>query len=323
MFQKKKFAVFTIVAILLFFVPFSGCVKEEFLLPAENGKFSVHFLNVGQGDCIFINFDDGKCMLIDCGADDEDTANFIISAVTDVSGGVLDYMVLTHPDVDHVGNAYRIAEKLVVKNAFIPKIENRSLFCSFDKAVSTLERQKTLIEISDATDYLTGDNYFLAFIYPTMVGNGNIYDEINAAEFPTEEQTNALSTVVYLRYKNTRFLFTGDADTVAENTITEYYNTGFYKHCFSEEIDLERIDFLKVAHHGSANSSNKEFLELLKPANAVISVGGTNNYGHPSTATLQRLLDVNEQIKIWRTDYCGTVSVKVDFLGNVEVTAQA
>ncbi len=323
MIRKRKFAVFIIVALLLLFVPFSGCVKEEFLLPAENGKFSVHYLNVGQGDCIFINFDDGKSMLIDCGSDNEDTANFIISAVTDVSGGVLDYMVLTHPDVDHVGNAYRIAEKLVVKKAYIPKIENRSLFYSFDKAVSTLEKQNTLIEISDATDYLTGDDYFLAIIYPTMVGDGNIYDEINVVEFPTEEQTNALSAVVYLRYKNVRFLFTGDADVTAEKTITEYYATGFYKHYYLEEIDLERIDFLKVAHHGSANSSSKEFLELLKPANAVISVGGANNYGHPSTTTLQRLLDVNEQIKIWRTDYCGTVSVKVDFLGNVEVTAQA
>ncbi len=320
---KKRFLGFAVIIFILFINLFCSCAKSEFSLPISKGEFSVHFINVGQGDGALICFDDGKTMLIDCGTDNEDTAKLITTALQDYNGGTLDYLVLTHPDIDHVGNAYRIAQTLSVKKAFIPDVKNKSLFHSFEKAVTALEKQGTVFEISDVYDYVQGDNYFLAFIYPRLVRD-NVYDRVNSIEYPTDEQVNDLSPVIYLRYKNVKFLFTGDADNDAESDIIDLHTIGFYNNLYTEErVNIDGIDFLKVAHHGSSNSSSMEFLELLKPKNAIISVGGANMYGHPATQTLKRLVAVNEDIKVLRTDVYGTISVKINSSGTVKIVTEA
>ncbi len=320
---KKRFLEFAVIVFILLASLLSSCVKTEFSLPIKKGEFSVHFINVGQGDATLICFDDGKTMLIDCGTDNEDTAQLITTAVQDYNGGTLDYLVLTHPDNDHVGNAYRIAQTLSVNMAFIPDVKSKSLFPSFEKAVATLENKGTVFEISDVYDYVQGEDYFLAFIYPRLVMGDNVYDRVNSIEYPTDEQVNDLSSVVYLRYKNVKFLFTGDADNGTESDITDLHTIGLYDYLYPEKVYIDGIDFLKVAHHGSSNSSSVEFLELLKPKNAIISVGGANIYGHPTTQTLKRLVAVNEDIKILRTDVYGTISVKINSSGIVNIVTEA
>ena len=84
-------------------------------------------------------------------------------------------------------------------------------------------------------------------------------------------------------------------------------------------VYLMGIDFLKVAHHGSNNSSGEEFLSKIYPKNAIISVDGNNIYGHPSTDLLKRLYFNNSNLNLFRTDVCGSVSVKVDDGGNYRV----
>jgi competence protein ComEC len=127
---------------------------------------------------------------------------------------------------------------------------------------------------------------------------------------------------VYLEYKGVRFLFTGDNSSQKEQKLINDYKSGaIERFLFNKEVtvNLESIDFLKVAHHGSDDSTCADFLALTRPKNAIISVGGNNIYGHPSTSTLVKLEVANENVNVLRTDVKGTISVMVNKQGIVNV----
>lgn len=112
-----------------------------------------------------------------------------------------------------------------------------------------------------------------------------------------ENESNARSVVMRVAYGSFSALFTGDIDTDSELALVE-------------RGVLNKTEVLKVSHHGSKYGSAKEFLEVLRPKLAIISVGGKNNYGHPNGDTLMRLEEVGT--KILRTDTMGTVSLMTD-----------
>jgi competence protein ComEC len=109
---------------------------------------------------------------------------------------------------------------------------------------------------------------------------------------------NLASTVTSIRYGDTRFLLTGDAEAPEERWLLEH------------ERDALRADVLKVGHHGSATSTTGPFLEAVSPRVAVVSVGAGNGYGHPSPAVMRSLLD--EGVLVLRTDQLGDIVVKSD-----------
>lgn len=301
-----------------------ACVGNEeiYQLPVSNG-FSVHYINVFQGDCALICFDDGKNMLIDCGNENDQTEKQTVSAINELDGEI-DYFVLTHPDIDHVGNAFNVIDKLSVKKAYVPQMNDTTLFPMFDRAINRLKEKKVEINYSDLYDYIKGENYFVAFLYPQPSGmDGSVYDEVNLSDAPTEENTNSLSPIIYIEYAGVRFLFTGDAVKKSEEFVVKSYLIGLYDMFYPEKIDLENIDFLKVAHHGGENSSTLDFLNLISPQNAIFSVGGNNIYGHPSYKVMERLEQVNEDVEFWRTDEHGTISVTVSKDGQVNVITEA
>ena len=106
-----------------------------------------------------------------------------------------------------------------------------------------------------------------------------------------------------------RMLFTGDAEKSQEQYVLNNYLVGIYSSM--HEVNLYDIDLLKVAHHGSNDSSSSDFLDVLKPKNAVFSVGGDNIYGHPITSVIERVLTANSNCNIYRTDYLGTISFAI------------
>ncbi len=110
-------------------------------------------------------------------------------------------------------------------------------------------------------------------------------------------QTNLSSIVVEVRYGEFSALFTGDIDIASEKVLAE---SGY----------LRKVDVLKVAHHGSKNSSSVEFLDRVRPDYAVISSGKNNSYGHPTKEALERLGGVGA--KVMRTDSLGTVELLSD-----------
>ncbi len=301
--------------------------------PAQNGSgeqnqttlaiLSVHYLDVGQGDCILICFPDGKSMMIDCGTNLASSIDTIKTALNAKEITALNYLILTHPDYDHIGGVKDVLGDVTVEKVYHPEIsEQKAGFDDYFGALQFLTDKGAQTEVS-AKGECFGEDYKVAILsqVPRKRGNG-AYKDFHLALEPTESHINNLSPYVYLEYKGYRFLFTGDADKQEEASLINDYNSGLLKKTFSSkglELKLEEIDFLKIAHHGSDDSSSQDFLNLLKPKYAVISVGGNNSHGHPATSTQYRLLGASENVEILRTDYDGSISVFINSEGKMEI----
>ena len=122
-------------------------------------------------------------------------------------------------------------------------------------------------------------------------------DNINLKILNTRiyDNENDNSTVIYFIYNNYKFLFMGDSELNKENDLINKYN-------------LKNIDFLKVRHHGSNASSNKHFIDIIKPKHSIISVGRNNRYGHPK----ESVLDILSNSNIYRTDKDGTIEIELN-----------
>ncbi len=291
--------------------------------------FSVNYLDVGNGDAILIKFDDGKTALIDCGEKNDRNLKTLTRYLNAYAGTCIDYLILTHPDSDHVGCAADVLENYTVKKAYIPYLLSPQNFVPYrtfyEKLLEKQNSDRTEIEYSAVNTVICGENYYLAFLSPDKWENpaGSAYYDINSAEFPSSDARNNVSPIIYLDYSGVRFIFTGDAGTSQEKVAINNVDAGIVDRKLNRQgkapITLTDIDFLKVSHHGSSDASGAEFLQRITPKNAVISVGGDNRYGHPDKAVLSRISAANENCKIYLTSEFGTVSVLVDGNGELAV----
>ena len=319
--MHKRKGIFGIFIIIFCFLTLCACGKV--IPPLDEirvfGGFSVHYLDVGQGDAIFIRLPDGKNMLIDCGVNDADgdNAEYVIEYLNKYSVNTIDYLILTHPDSDHVGNACEILGRFNVGVAFIPFIidEMLNLFPEFSLAKEKLEEKQVSIVNPDFYQYIKGENYFFAFLSPSpKTFLDSSYAILASSAVPTATQINNLSPITYLECFGKRFVFTADAESGEESKVISNYKSGFYNVAFQSAgylVNLENIDCLKVSHHGASDASSKDFLQLLNPKNAIISVGD-NFYGHPSSETLISLQEVNPDYNLFRTDVNGTISARLN-----------
>jgi beta-lactamase superfamily II metal-dependent hydrolase len=320
-YKRKKIISIVLCLLMLAFIPGCSCAcGGERLEQNETNVykgFSVHYLNVGQGDCIFIRLPDGKNILIDTGDEDlyNKRAEYIINYLKAYSVQKIDYFVLTHPDADHVGNADSIIDEFKVEKAFVPHIAKIHLknYPYFEKALTKLENQGADVQISEFFKYVSTNQYFFTFLSPTNKDLKNSsYYHFNGMLIPDEKASNDLSPIIYLEALGNRFLFTGDASSDQEKLVLDNYKSSIYSAKFNRlglNVNLEDIDYYKVGHHGADTSTCGEFLSITRPKNAIISVGGDNFYGHPKTATLERLELYNHEYNLFRTDYHGTIVV--------------
>lgn len=254
---------------LLFNILFIGLLK---IIPLFSHALYIDYLDVGQGDSALLSFKN-KAVLIDTGGQ----RNYNVSNNTMVflkSKGIskLSYLVLTHGDFDHMGDAINLINNFNVDNV----IFNCGKFNDLEKdLIKILENKK--ISYYSCINELNLDKYKLHFL------NTDIYED---------ENTN--SSVIYLNYNNYKFMFMGDASIERENDILEKYN-------------LKNITFLKVGHHGSNTSSSKKFIESINPKYSLISVGKNNRYGHPK----EEILTALKNSKIFRTDIDGSIEIKI------------
>ena len=289
--------------------------------------FSVHCLDVGQGDSIFIRLPDRKNMLIDCGENDVHGKNFntIKDHLNAYSVKTIDYFVLTHPDGDHIGNAQKVLNEFSVKQIYIPIVDDSVIinFPEYKSVLEIIESKGIKTEYSDSYKYIVGEDYGIAFLSPLPLAfEGSSYAELNAQTVVSDSAVNNLSPIIYAKISGVRFLFTGDAEKSQEDLVLSNYSVGTYQTYFSKkgiDVNLESIDFLKVSHHGANDATKQEILNVLKPKSAVISVGGNNYYGHPTSAVLLRLEEINPEYKLYRTDVHGTVSVYKNSNGQIKV----
>lgn len=249
----------------------SGGVK----IPVGEGEYiELHIIDVGQGDSILV-MTSGGCMLIDAGpgsAEDELKEYLVAQGVSE-----LEYAVFTHPHEDHIGGADMIMTDFTVSNVIISGGEATS---------QTYKRMIDAIDVSGANviTAVTGSEYTLGSTTATILG-------------PVSEKysnVNNYSIVMKLRFGDTSFMLTGDAEALSEKEIIAKFSADFLK-----------CDLLKVGHHGSDTATSLEFLRAVAPSIAAISCGAGNSYGHPHGIILARLADAGATV--YRTDEMGGI----------------
>ncbi|MCR5737469.1 MAG: ComEC/Rec2 family competence protein [Eubacterium sp.] len=248
--------------------------------------FYMTFLDVGQGDGIFIHTDSDVNILMDGGSTSvEEVGKRRITPFLKAKGiREIDYAVISHSDLDHINGLMELLEAsdkngVRVNCLVLPCLKNP------DEAYEKLEllarmRQVGVKYIRQGEKWTVGD-FTLQCVYPK--GTEMLDDK------------NDLSTVLSITYQKFSALLTGDISSEVERQL---------------ELPLQKYTILKVAHHGSVYSSCQEFLENVKPLISVISVGEQNLYGHPSPKSLERLR--KSGTKIYRTDESGAVTVECD-----------
>ena len=244
----------------------------------KQATFEVVFLDVGQGDAILIQ--DGEIqVLIDGGRDGLQLLSRLGRHVP-FWDRTIEVVIATHPDSDHIGGLpsllrnYRV--DTVMTNGQTGDTETSRLFEQLAQ-----EKAKTRLTVAEGTEILFPTTAKLSFLYPLTT---------IPADSPIE--TNEGSLVAKLDFFDTSFLFTGDLPHEEEAI-----------------ANIEPVDILKVAHHGSRFSTSDAFLDLLKPKEAVVSVG-ENSYGHPHPDVLMNLKE--RGIRTYRTDEEGDIFYQCD-----------
>lgn len=253
--------------------------KESIVVPRAQGDLLVHFIDVGQGDSILIQFPGGENMLIDAG--DNDKGQIVVDYLQGQGVQRIDHLVGTHPHADHIGGLDDVIKEFDIGDVYMPKVSHTS---------------KTYMDVLEAVDEkgLTINAASAGMSIPSKEANIDILAPDSELE---SKNLNDYSIVIRLVYGETKFLFQGDAEKKTE-----------------EELLLSganvKADVLKLGHHGSSTSNIEEYIKAVDPDYAVAPLGEDNKYGHPHKEVVE-LLD-NMGIVFYRTDKDGTVIVVSD-----------
>ncbi|MCK9344649.1 MAG: MBL fold metallo-hydrolase [Candidatus Pacebacteria bacterium] len=248
----------------------------------RRGLLTVAFLDVGQGDAIYIEAPNGNQMLIDGGP----SSGALLRAIGQVMpfwDRSLDVVLATHPDQDHVGGFPALLESMNIEN--VVTTENTATtgaYRAFEDGV--FEEGAHCVLARAGERIILDDGVVLEVLFPNKNAKG--WD------------TNTSSIVARLSYGSTSFLLTGDSPQSIE------------QYLINKESGKINADVLKLAHHGSKTASSKLFLSAVDPEYAVISVGKDNKYGHPNKEVLDLLADF--KISTLSTIDRGTILFETD-----------
>lgn len=246
--------------------------------------FSIHFVDVGQGDCTLVMCN-GMALLIDAGENGHETE--VLNYLREMNIDKLDYIIATHQHSDHIGGIPEVLEEYEADNIIMPRLTKEqtptnSTYKAFLTAINkSKESGSKIISAKPGLVYQLGDASFEIL--------GPVTDDC--------EDINSMSAVTKITYGESTFLVTGDAEKDEELEIIE------------NGADLD-CDVLRTGHHGSSTSSSKEFLNAVTPEICVISCGADNDYGHPHEKAVNRMLKHTEEI--YRTDICGSIIMTSD-----------
>lgn len=229
----------------------------------DNDKLNIIFFYVGQADCTLIKLND-EVMLIDSGNNSD--GQKVVSFLQEKNITQIDYLVGTHADEDHIGGIDDVIENIEIGTFFIPIIGKDGT--DYKNAVEAAKTKG--ITIQNPT---IGETFTL----------GEAEFEIMSAMEEEGTSDNNSSIVIELTYNSTNYLFMGDAETEVENSRS-----------------WDKVNVLKVGHHGSNSSSSEKFLKQVKPQYSIIEVGKNNSYNLPSDKAIKRLEESGTQIL--RTD---------------------
>ena len=262
-FNKKYYLVILYIIILIIHTNINYFNKSIYLT----------FLDIGQGDSLLFKIKD-KSILIDTGGkyDYDLSSNTIIPYLKSMGIKKLDYLILSHGDYDHMGEAINLVNNFKVEKV----IFNCGPYNNLEKGlIKVLDKKR--IKYYSCIKELNIDNNKLYFL--------------QTREYDNE---NDNSNVIYTELNGYKFMFMGDAGIEKEKDILDKCN-------------ISDVDVLKVGHHGSKTSSSKEFINGIIPKYSIISVGKNNKYGHPNKEALNNL----NNSKIYRTDQDGSIMFKI------------
>lgn len=245
----------------------------------DGDTLTVHYIDVGQADCALIACG-GEYMIVD-GGNVEDSS-LVVTYLQKQGVEELEAVVCSHAHEDHVGGLPGVLAVFPAKAVYAPT-KTYSSNC-FDDFLYYTDQQGLEVTIPSP-----GDSFSLGGATVTVLGPTQSYAD-----------PNDTSIILMVQFGATKFLFTGDMETGAENDMLDYWGEAFDWHA----------DVLKVGHHGSETSTSYRFLNAVMPIYGVISVGEGNSYGHPHELPMSRLEDAG--VKLYRTDVLGTVIATSD-----------
>ncbi|MCW3989116.1 MAG: lamin tail domain-containing protein [Candidatus Bathyarchaeota archaeon] len=243
------------------------------------GIVTVHFIDVGQGDAIFVDTP-GLDMLVDGGSRGE--GDTVVGYLRSLNITRIDIIIATHPHADHIGGLITVLTEY--NETYAPKVVDSGLEAKTD----TYDDYVSAVGNRTREDAIRGEIIFLGAGVEVTILN----------PYPDEfDDANDNSVVLWLQVYEVTFLLTGDSEESAESSILA---AGY----------SVNSTVLKVGHHGSQTSTSPEYLDAVDPEIAVISVGEGNRYDHPHQETLDKL--TLESVAVYRTDLHGTVRVTTD-----------
>ena len=242
----------------------------------NNNLLKVHYLDVGQGDSIFVELPNNETMLIDA-AESYQSEN-IINYLKNLNYQKIDYVIGTHPHTDHIGGLKNIINTFEIGKIYMPKVVSTTK--TYESLLMAIKDKNLKINTAKAgTSIIDTDALKINILAP----NNSIYTELNN-----------YSVVTKITYGTTKFLFMGDAEKLSENEIKENVTA----------------DVIKIGHHGSNTSSSIDFIKKVNAKYGIISVGLNNKYNLPKEETITNW--ENSGTKIYLTSTNGTIRASSD-----------
>lgn len=283
--SKKRLSLLILVSCILLTMP-------------KNRDFCVCFLNVGQGDCAVIKNVDNHVYLVDGGSSSRKKIGKRVIIPFLKSRGInqIDGIFLSHPDEDHMNGLVEVILEGKKENIRIGAVYlyESTLKREAEKLAALLQAavaQGIPVYGIAAGDKLKKGDLEISCLLPEATESKSHRQEVLTG--------NAASVVLQVSFGEADILFTGDMEEAAEEKLL-----------INGDIISQSIEILKVAHHGSRNSTTERFLKQVSPQLALISCGQNNSYGHPHTETLERLQE--QDVKYKRTDESGAVTIRID-----------
>ena len=242
-----------------------------------NDLLRVHFIDVGQGDSILIESPNKHYMLIDAGT--KGAGQDVVKYLSSLDIEKLDYVVATHPDVDHIGGLIEVLNSLTIDN-FIDSGKVHTT-ATYGEMLALIETKNIPFQVTKTNDEVLLDENLQISV---LSANQNAKDN------------NDASIVLKVVYGEISFLLTGDAGIELEEEMLANFDM--------------RATILKAGHHGSNTSSSLKFVESVHPESTILSYGQDNSYGHPHYEVIQNLKQAGS--KIYGTAEAGTIVVETD-----------
>ncbi len=271
-------------------------------------ELQVTFLDVGQGDCIFLQTEDGTSYLTDGGSSSVSKVGKyrMIPFLKYQGASQIKAVFVSHADSDHCNGIAELLDQaelegIRVENLVLPELADECRSEGYEELLELAQQNEIAVQfLHEGQQFQDGELLFQC-LHPSQ---GYQSEDINEA-----------SMVLLVTYREFSLLLTGDVQGEGEEHLTQELQA--WKKLGATEHSEAELTILKVAHHGSKNSTTEEFLKAANPKLAIISCGEGNRYGHPHEETLERL--ENADVPWFCTKDYGAITVTVDGKSRVKV----